>query len=575
MWRLNTLLDDQFLEISRTMAKGYVARFVTALITATLMWLAVSPQISAVWFGAAVAVEVWVFVALRPLSDGRSGSALQRLHFAVAGGAIGLLWVAVSAIYWLTGSPVLQFVAVCGLATILLSAQTQSARSLPMLLMVTVPSVLTLSVLALFFSGFHGLGLFMVCTSLVMLVAHLGNGAIAHRQTSATHERLRREAVAANQAKSAFLAMMSHEIRTPMNGVLGMAHALAQTPLNDAQRRQVEMLTSSGDSLMMILNDILDLSKIEAGRLALETVVFDLPEVVDAVATLWRVPAREKGLELTCDIDPEAPTWVSGDPNRVRQILVNHLSNAVKFTERGAVTLQVSAGAGDLILIRVRDTGIGLTPRQREGLFQAFSQADASITRRFGGTGLGLSISKQLVGLMGGDIEVDSTPGVGTEFRIALPLPKAAAPAPLAERAGVELGALRILVAEDNPINQAVVKAVLGAIEAEVDLADDGEQALRLLRANAYDLVLMDIHMPNMDGIEALRRLRAGEAGRSDLPVIALTADAMTGDADRFIAMGFDAVDSKPIQPARLIAAIGAVLEAAAAVAETAAGRAA
>jgi CheY-like chemotaxis protein len=348
-----------------------------------------------------------------------------------------------------------------------------------------------------------------------------------------------------------------------MNGVLGMAHALALTPLNDDQRRQIEMLTQSGDGLMTILNDILDLSKIEAGRLELEATVFDFPRVVNGVQALWSAPAREKGVELVCEIEPAAPRWVRGDPTRVRQILINHVSNAVKFTERGQVTIRAGRGEGDAVTISVRDTGIGLTPEQCEGLFQAFSQADASITRRFGGTGLGLSISKQLVGLMGGTIEFDSAPGVGTEFRIALPLPAAEAPVAPAPRADLELAGLRILVAEDNPINQAVVQAVLGAIDAAVDVAGDGEEALGRLRTGDYDLVLMDIHMPRMDGIEALRRLRAGEAGRRDTPVIALTADAMAGDAERFIALGFDAVDSKPIQPARLIATIGAALGAA------------
>jgi CheY-like chemotaxis protein/nitrogen-specific signal transduction histidine kinase len=397
-----------------------------------------------------------------------------------------------------------------------------------------------------------------------MLVAHLVSGAITHCQQTATLERLQREAVAANEAKSAFLAMMSHEIRTPMNGVLGMAHALAQTALSDEQRRQIDMLTRSGDGMMTILNDILDLSKIEAGGLMLEATVFDLPDVVNGVQALWCGPAREKGLELTCEIAPAVPHWVMGDPTRVRQILINHVSNAVKFTESGSVAIRVRAGDDGQVVISVRDTGIGLTAAEQERLFQAFSQADASITRRFGGTGLGLFISKQLVSLMGGRIEVESAPGVGTEFRIVLRLPAASAPPAQAARAEVELGRLRILVAEDNRINQAVVQAVLGAIDAEVDLADDGAQALRMLAAAPYDLVLMDIHMPNMDGIEALRRLRAGEAGPPDQPVIALTADAMAGDAERFIALGFDAVESKPIQPARLIAAIGEVLEAAA-----------
>ena len=564
MWRLNALLDDRFEEISRVMAQGFPVRLLTGLITATLIALSVNPATAAAWFAGLLFAEALVFLAMRPMAGGRPGTTRQRLWLGLAGAASGCSWVAVAAIYWLTGSHVLQVVAVCALATILLSGQTQSARSLPVLAIVTAPPLVTLAVLALFYSGFSGLGLVQIVISLMMLLGQLWAGALHQRQAAATYERLQREAVAANEAKSAFLAMMSHEIRTPMNGVLGMAHALALTPLNDDQRRQIEMLTRSGDGLMTILNDILDLSKIEAGRLELEATVFDFPEVVNGVQALWSAPAREKGVELVCEIEPGAPGWVTGDPTRVRQVLINHVSNAVKFTERGQVTIRVGRGAGgDQVAISVRDTGIGLTPEQCEGLFQAFSQADASITRRFGGIGLGLSISKQLVELMGGAIEFDSAPGVGTEFRIALPLPAAEAPVAPAPRAELELAGLRVLVAEDNPINQAVVQAVLGAIEAAVDVAADGEEALACLRERDYDLVLMDIHMPRMDGIEALRRLRAGEAGRRDTPVIALTADAMAGDAERFIALGFDAVDSKPIQPARLIATIGATLGAA------------
>lgn len=557
---LTTILDDRFEEISRTMALGFTARLVVALITTVLMGLAVRPAVAAIWLGIFLAAEGWVALTLRPIADGRPGTPVQRLLLGLAGATTGSVWVASSAIYWSTGSHALQIVAACGFATILLSAQTQCARSLPMLIIVTVPSVLTLSFLALFCSGFHGLSLFMVAVSLVVLVTQLRNGAIIHRQETATLERLRQEAEAANQSKSLFLATMSHEIRTPMNGVLGMAHALNLTPLNEDQRIQIDMLMRSGDSLMTILNDILDVSKIEARRLTLESTSFDLCDVVSSVQALWREPAVEKGLELTCEIDPLVPTWVVGDPTRVRQILINHVSNAVKFTASGSVAIRVTRGDGEEIVFSVQDTGIGLTAQQQRGLFEAFSQADASITRRYGGTGLGLSISKQLAALMDGEIEVDSALGIGTEFRIRLQLPAAHEPPKPEQSAEFDLGRLRILVAEDNQINQAVVQAVLGATCAEVDIACDGEDALELLLVNKYDLVLMDIHMPRMGGIEALQQIRAGGRGRPDLPVIALTADAMTGDKERFLALGFDAVEAKPIRPANLLATIGTVV---------------
>ncbi|MDQ0465605.1 signal transduction histidine kinase/ActR/RegA family two-component response regulator [Caulobacter ginsengisoli] len=558
MRALDRLFDDQFDEIAADAAKGFWLRVGSAALTVTLMSLSVSPWVAIPWVAAFVLVEAWGLLAHRPRPPERPGATARRINQAMVGLAAIAVWTAVALIYWVTGDPALQFVAACVLTGILLAAQFQAARSTTMLAITATPPFLALAVLPLMSRDFHGLSLFMVYASIALIGLHLSAGIGAHRQAAVRLERLQREAVAANQAKSAFLAMMSHEIRTPMNGVLGMAHALAQGSLNPEQRRQVEMLTRSGDGLMIILNDILDLSKIEAGRLVLEDTVFDLHDLAKVAEELWRPAAEAKGLALACEIASEVPQWVRGDPTRVRQILLNHLSNAVKFTERGGIQIALDAPEAGVVRISVRDSGVGMTAEERAGLFEAFSQADASIARRFGGTGLGLSINRQLVEMMGGEIAVDSTPGAGSEFRITLSLPAAQAPAwasaPDAE--AFSLAGLRVLVAEDNPVNQAVVQAVLSATEAVVDLADDGEAALRLLAVNTYDLVLMDIHMPTLDGIEALRRIRAGEAGRPDQPVIALTADAMDGDGERFIAMGFDGVESKPIQPARLIAAI-------------------
>jgi signal transduction histidine kinase/ActR/RegA family two-component response regulator len=564
MERLGALLDERFVRLSLAMAGRPVARVVTAVITATLMSLTVGLGVAAAWVGGFALSEFWLWAARRPFASGAPGTTLQRLHLAIAGGSVGVVWVAVSTIYWLAGTAVLQFVGVCGLATILLAGQTQAMRSPTMLVIVTVPPMLALMVLSLGFSGFHGMGVTLVVITLATLVAHLTQSVLIQLKESAALDALQREAVAASHAKSAFLAMMSHEIRTPMNGVLGMAQALAHTSLDDAQRRQVGMLMASGEGLMTILNDILDLSKIEAGRMTLETTVFDLHDLVEGVAALWLGAAREKGLGLDLRIAPDAPRWVRGDPTRVRQILANHLSNAVKFTAAGSVCLELSPLGEGRVRFVVRDTGIGLTAEQQAGLFQPFAQADVSITRRFGGTGLGLSISRQLVAMMGGEIELDSIAGQGSAFTITLALPAAAAPLAAAEApAGeVELGQLRVLVAEDNAINQAVVQSVLGAVDALVDVAGDGAEALQRLAEAPYDVVLMDIHMPNVDGVEALRRLRAGEAGAAAaaLPVIALTADAMTTEVERFIALGFDAVEPKPIQAAKLIQAIASVL---------------
>jgi CheY-like chemotaxis protein len=369
-------------------------------------------------------------------------------------------------------------------------------------------------------------------------------------------EAAERAAMSASAAKSVFLATMSHELRTPMNGVLGMAHALSAGPLNDQQSRQVDMLIRSGEGLMTILNDVLDVSKIEAGKLELETLAFDIRDLVDEVVGLWTQAAEAKDVRLVRTVDPLAPTWVSGDPTRLRQILTNLISNALKFTASGEVSVRVGPAGAAFLEIQVVDTGIGMSADQQTRLFQTFSQADASITRRFGGTGLGLAICKQLTELMGGAITVRSAPGAGSAFTLALPLPDAAEPEVAPQTPSGGIAGLRVLVADDNRINQLVARTILEAAGAVVEVADNGRHALERLGERVYDAVLMDVHMPDMDGLEALRRVRAGAAGAGDIPVIALTADVMHGDEGDLLACGFDAVQPKPIRPADLIRAI-------------------
>jgi signal transduction histidine kinase/ligand-binding sensor domain-containing protein/CheY-like chemotaxis protein len=372
-------------------------------------------------------------------------------------------------------------------------------------------------------------------------------------------------ALAANAAKSRFLAMMSHELRTPMNGVLGMAQALKLSALTAEQMGQVEMILRSGDSLMTILNDILDVSKIEAGKLDLEVTRFDLIEVAQGVHDLWSHLATEKGVALTYKVDPETPRWVLGDPTRVRQIMLNLVSNALKFTHSGAVTIRIAPHIVG-VRIDVSDTGIGMTAEQQRRLFQSFTQADASTTRRFGGTGLGLSICKQLSELMGGNVSLTSAVGEGSTFTVNLPLP--AADSPEGRTDGDEalyqppLAGLRVLVADDNPINLAVARAILEAVGADITTAPDGADALELLRSIAFDVVLMDLQMPRMDGAEAIAQIRAGRAGPANIPVIALTADVVGGAKEALLSLGFDDVQAKPINAGTLLESIANVLEA-------------
>ena len=367
------------------------------------------------------------------------------------------------------------------------------------------------------------------------------------------------EAVRANRMKSEFLANMSHEIRTPMNGVLGTLDLALGTQLDKTQRDYLQMAHVSAESLLAILNDILDFSKIEAGRLDIHHNDFSLQELLTQVTDLLRPRCQEKGLGLELEQDPATPRHVSGDEVRLRQVLMNLLGNAIKFTASGRITLRVwPASAG--IWFAVRDTGIGIAKDKQAAVFEAFTQADGSITRRFGGTGLGLSISSQLVRLMGGDMLLESEPGRGSEFSFLLPLKAAAAPADRADRATEHrtLPGMRVLLAEDNPVNQLVTEAMLQWAGHRVTIADNGQEALERLERESFDVVLMDMQMPVLDGLEATRAIRERELarGRPRLPIVALTANAYDSDRDLCLQAGMDDYLSKPLKRDDLLAAI-------------------
>jgi signal transduction histidine kinase/ligand-binding sensor domain-containing protein/CheY-like chemotaxis protein len=363
----------------------------------------------------------------------------------------------------------------------------------------------------------------------------------------------------ANQAKSDFLANMSHEIRSPMNGVIGMSRLMLKTPLSPEQREYAEIVYSSAAALLNVLNDILDFSKIDAGMLELEHAPFDLPRSVLAVSALSRASAMEKGLSLTAELAPGVPAYVVGDSGRVRQILLNFVSNAIKFTSKGAVTIRLEATSQTSetawIRITVEDTGIGIPEDAQARLFQKFTQADASTTRRFGGTGLGLAISRSLAQLMGGDVGVESTVGCGSKFWVNLPFQLPAPGVAATKREDVGGSAPRysgaVLVVEDNAISQRLAVLLLKKYGFIVETANDGLEALDMWKARAYNAVFLDCHMPGMNGFDTARAMRKTERN-GHTPIIAMTAAALLGDRENCIEAGMDDFVPKPVEVERL-----------------------
>lgn len=374
---------------------------------------------------------------------------------------------------------------------------------------------------------------------------------------------LKRAAEDASRAKSEFLANMSHEIRTPLNGIIGFSRLALETPSDDQQRSHLETVCDSAETLTSIVNDVLDFSKIEAGCMELEQTTVDLVRLIERTTNLFALRTAEKGLELRCSIDPCMPRYVIGDPIRLRQILTNLLSNAVKFTHTGFISCSADfiERKNGRVLVRfgVRDSGIGIAPERQASIFEAFTQADGSISRKYGGTGLGLTICSRLVNLAGGDIRVHSELGAGTEFSFVLPLEVSGAPEeaePASATPATRSRRLSILVAEDNSVNQRLISALLGKLDCDVTLASNGREVADLYLAGRYDLVFMDLQMPEWDGFAATKHIRENEPEGVRTPIIALTADVVPAARARCVETGMDGFISKPVKMPDLIAEI-------------------
>jgi signal transduction histidine kinase/ActR/RegA family two-component response regulator len=568
--------DDRLDEVALDTHRLLPSRLIPAALTTVAVIFAVGAPFALGWLAALAWAEGLARLATRRFRPGVRASPGLRAGFVLAALPINLIWSALGALLWFAPGPELKMAAVAIWAGQIVYTQNFRHQPVALLAVSAMAPMTSLIAFPLFFYDAHGVAANVARWSLIAVVLTAINVMAANRAAAnrldALTQNLREErerALEANRAKSTFVAVTSHELRTPMNGLLGMAHALDRSNLDDAQRRHVRLMIKSGDSLMQVLNDVLDLSKIEAGRVDLDQAAVNLHDLVHAAGDAWRDAAAAKGLELRTEIDPSAPAWILADPQRIRQVLMNLISNGLKFTSQGGLTIQLSASEPGLadeareVRLRVVDTGAGIDAQVHDRIFESFTQADNAVSRSHGGTGLGLTISRALARQMGGDLVLESGVG-GAAFLFtlrAVPIAAPAAPPEAAEdQDGPDLGDLRILMAEDNAINQVVVRTMLEATGVVLTIVDDGQAALDALKVETFDAVLMDINMPVMDGITALAAIRAGQGGDPAIPVIALTASAMSGDRERFLAMGFDDHLGKPVRPIDLLSSICAAV---------------
>lgn len=568
-WLAKAWSDERLDEVAADTYRLTLSRLVIAALVAGLMVFVLRPEVALLWLLSLYMGEGLALLATRRFKRGRTGTPRERAWFAWASIPITISWSTLATVLWFEGQDLLKIAAVSIWAGQIVYTQNFRHQSVPMLVLNGLAPLASLLIFPIFFMPDTSPAAQTARWGLVLLVGTTLNVMAQNRAAAKRMDELtrglreeREKALEATRAKSTFIAVTSHELRTPMNGLLGMAHALQRSTLDPVQREQIALMIKSGDSLMQLLNDVLDLSRVEAGKVELAPIDMTLQDVVGEVVDAWRDAAVFKNLSLTVDYAPDLPPGVHADPLRIRQVVTNLVSNAIKFTVEGGVSLRVMATPGadgkQRVSIIVADTGPGVPTGAAERVFDSFTQADQTISREHGGAGLGLSIARALARQMGGDLVLAPSER-GACFEFTFTASACAAPAALAqdvEPTAEDLEQIQVLMAEDNAINQLVVRTMLEPLGVALTVVDNGHEALKAMGERRFDCVLMDINMPVMDGITALEAIRDGRTGNPAMPVIALTASAMSGDRERFLGLGFDDHLGKPVKPVDLITAI-------------------